>query len=221
MYTRSLLITIFFFCSGILASQSKSRAPKVWSFSYYEFAGNLNHDDVFKDTLYTIQKFPPANDWKIYFDSLKGTVATIIHFDSINRTLTTKHYQRNGKLIWEYCTGYKNKKSCNPASSRLNQLKYIKIFRADSLICEMTGQEQLISVRYRNYFSEVFFDQTMYFSTVDSWRDDFIGSDVWKYYKNGNLKSVCKTVREDDTEATILFLTCKDFDMNGCLIKDK
>jgi hypothetical protein len=215
------LILCFLFIKTLQSQTTISDTKRVWRFTYYDFAGNLSKEGFFTDTLYTIQKFPVTNDWKIYFDTKRTIVATLIHYDSTNKILTSRHYKRDGKLIWEFCTRYKNKKNCNPLLPRLKEFKYLKIFQADSLICEMTGQEQLIAVKYRNHFTNDFSDQTMYFSSVDSWRDEFIGSDVWKYYENGNLKSICKTLREDDETGTILFLKCKSFDQNGCIIPDK
>lgn len=215
-----LLILSFAFGQTLIGQNTVSDSKTVWCFQWYDFAGNLNEEGVPTDTLYTIQKFPQKNDWKIFYDNKKTTVATVIHYDSVKKIITTRHFQRNGKLLQEYCAKYKSKKWCNPATARLIDFQYLKIFRNDSLICEMTGQKQLITVKYRNHYTKEFFDQTMFFST-GSWPDDYIGSNVWKYYENGTIKSICRTIRQDDETGTMLFLECKNFDSNGCIIKGK
>ncbi len=218
---RTIILIMFLSLLQGLSSQTIISDKAVWSFKWYNFAGDLDDEEVPIDTLYTIQKFPKKNDWKIFFDISKTVVATEIHYDSIKKIITTKNYKRNGELIQEFYASYKDKKSCNPASARLKCFKYLKIYNGDGLICEMKGQVQVITVRYRNYINNKYFDQTMYFSEVDSWRDDYLGPDVWKYYQNGNIKSMCKTIREDHETETLLFLKCKNFDTNGCIILDK
>ena len=123
-------------------------------------------------------------------------------------------------MLQEFFAKYKSKKGYNPAYPRLVDFQYLKMFHGDSLICEMTGQIQMITVKYRDSFTKEFFDQTMFFSD-ESYRDDYIGCSVWKYYENGVIKSVCRTTRKDDEVGTMLFLECQSFDKNGCLIKDK
>lgn len=213
------LIFLILAVKGLTSQTVVSDKKNVWRFTFYEFAGNLDKEGVYNDTLYTIQKFPIKNDWKIYFDDKKTLIATSLHYDTLTKTIITRHYSRTGKLLQEHCAKYKSKKSCNPASPRLADFQFLKMFNSDSLTCEMIGQVQMITVKYRNSFTKDFFDQTMFFSN-ESYRDDFIGSSVWKYYENGKIKSVCRTTRKDEEMGTMLFLECKDFDINGCLIKD-
>lgn len=214
------LVILVLLCKTLVSQTFVSDKKNVWSFTFYEFAGNVDKEGIYTDTLYTIQKFPVKNDWKIYYDDKKNLVATVIHYDTIKKTVTTRHYQRTGKLLQEYCAKYKSKKKCNPANARLEDFQYLKMYRGDSLICEMIGQKQMITVKYRNSFTNEFFDQTMFFST-GSWPDDYIGSSIWRYYENGTIKSICRTTREDDEMGTTLFLECKNFDANGCIIADK
>lgn len=218
MRTRiALLILLLFFGQRWFSQDIVTDSKVVWRFTGYKFTQNMDEGRS-TDTLYTIQKFPPKNDWKIYYDSKKTRIATLIHYDSTKKTITSQHFQRDGKLLQEFCASYKDKKGTNPAYARVADFHHLKMFADDSLICHMTGQKEIITVKYRNYITKVFFDQTMFFST-SSWLDDLIGSTLWRYYENGNIKAVCTSRREYTETVSLLILECRNFDENGCLTK--
>jgi hypothetical protein len=208
----------------------KDRA--VWTFKNgytydFEWTTEADDDKCFKDTIYAIQFFPKKNDWKVYFDLNKTKIATLLHFDTINKTINTKHFNRQGKLIKELEANYTNRKNYNPAFIKVENVIYLKAYLNDTLIYEIKGHKTSLYIKYQNFKTKRHFEKTTYYAEdKDFHRDEEIGGTFIDYYENGKIKSYCSrhTVKETNKDGVTICVSvsdCKEFDNNGCMIQEK
>ncbi|MBK7311925.1 MAG: hypothetical protein IPI93_14410 [Sphingobacteriaceae bacterium] len=148
-----------------------------------------------------------------------------MHFDLAKKTINSKHFNRQGKLIKELEAKYFNSKKYNPAFIDAKNVVYIKAYRNDSLIYEIQGFNTSLFHKYKNPFTKKHFEKRVYYKKGE-YHADVIGETIWEYHENGIIKSICSgyievTIdKENNAEIATEILTCTQFDKNGCLIKD-
>jgi hypothetical protein len=229
---RTSLFILFFLIINVSLGQAQSITTdkQLWTFSAghtYDFEWTKEQSDYkfFNDTLYAVQFFPTKNDWKIYFDASKTKIATLVHYDSIKKTINTKHFSRQGKLIKELEANYINKKTYNPAFFKIKNIIYMKSYVNDSLICEIKGMQTSIVIKYNNQKTKKRFEKKVFYKE-DKFRDEEIGEITTEYFESGNKKSICDSyslteMDEQGNQYSVLIPTCTYFDINGCILKDK
>jgi len=226
-------ITLIIFCLTLGSATSQSLITDydtiVWkyrnsgTYDHIEWATEADEDKFYKDTIYAIQFFPKKNDWKVYFDASKTKVATLVHFDAAKKTINTKHFNRQGKLIKELEAKYFNSKKYNPAFIDVKNVVYLKAYQSDSLVCEIQGFNTSLLHKYKNPFTKRHFEKRVYYKD-GQYHADEIGETIWEYHENGIIKSICSTYinvendKEGNQISTEVF-NCNQFDKSGCLIK--
>lgn len=225
-------LIIFCFVLTSVSSQTliTDKDKTVWTFKNgytydFEWTNEASDDKFFTDTIYAIQFFPKRNDWKVYFDATKTKIATLIHYDTINKTINTKHFNRQGKLIKELEARYFSRKSYNPAFINVKNVIYLKAYHNDSLIYEIRGFNTSLLFKYKNYLTKRHFEKRIYYREGE-YNDEEIGDNTWDYYENGAIKSICNSYIEDEmskdgVNTRTRIFKCEHFDKNGCIIMRK
>ena len=195
------------------------------TYHYFEWTKEASDDKYYTDTIYAIQDFPKKNDWKIYFDAGKSKVATLTHYDTTKRTINTKHFNKQGKLIKELEFKYSSRKKCNPAFIDAKDVIFLKAYRNDSLVYEIQGLGTSLFHKYKNPFTKVHYEKRVYYKDGEHHSDE-TGESIRTYYENGAIKSICSTymtveIDKEGNQMTFENFDCNEFDKNGCIIKDQ
>jgi hypothetical protein len=229
-FMRTLIYIITFCLTSTLISSQTFKNPdtkNVWTFHNYEleWTNEVVDENCFIDTIYSIQFFPQKNDWKIYFDEHKIKVATLLHFDTLQKTINTKHFNRQGKLIKELQAYYFDKKNYNPTFIKLKNIIYLKTFLHDSLIYELQGANTSLFIKYKNFITKRHFESRTYYADSERMNEE-IGKAFIDYYENNKIKTYCTSYiknenLEDGSVISYRISDCKEFDRNGCIIQEK
>jgi hypothetical protein len=160
----------------------------------------------------------------VFFDGTKIKIATLIHFDTINKTINTKHFNKLGKLIMELHATYSNRKNYNPAFIHVKNIIYLKAFQNDSLIYETKGFKTSLLIKYKNPKTKQHFEKRVFYregnTKMKKWVIRIL---IFMKMELSNQFAIHILLWKQTKKATKFthVYTCRKFDLNGCIIKDE